>query len=217
MWASAAHKNERRFRLTEWIAAAFAAISVVISAYVFWRTELGPYRILIPPPAVTQANDELPSIIIDVALCNMGAKPALLTDLTVRGLTKTSEAVILHAQKLLRRESRISNLPIDQDTMQSVFLPVLLRRNESAMLRVYCAPFADEVPLQERAICEIEALAVDVWVNGKERKNVFLFPYPDYCSKFKGGGVLEIPPAGFAPRWYRRYEAVKIRGKFLIA
>jgi hypothetical protein len=167
---------------------------------------------MIVPPAITQANDELPSLIIHLSVTNLGGQAAILTDLVVRGLSKGREVpIVLHAQKLLDNRAKLSTLPLNEDRSYSVFLPVLIKHDESVALDVYCAPFQSALPLSEAAVLSIDALRLDVWVNGLEKKAAFNLSYPDYRDKFKGNATLHIPKEGFAPRWYRDAKPTEIR------
>ncbi len=199
--------------MAPWVAITISCLAFFFSFYQYWRANLSPYSLLIIPPAVTQVNDELPSLIIDIALTNNGGDNVVLTDLAIRGFSASKQVpVILHAQKTLNRESKYSALPLDStETKSSVFLPVLLKNKESTALRLYCAPFASELPLSEAAVLSIDNISIDLSVNGEYKPSVFMLSYPDYQDKFKGKGIIEIPKTGFSPRWYREEKPVRLR------
>jgi hypothetical protein len=73
--------------MTSWVAAIIALLSLVVSVYTLWRTHLASASLVVMPPAISQANDGLPSLIVDLSILNDGAKPSVLSDLGVRLLT----------------------------------------------------------------------------------------------------------------------------------
>jgi hypothetical protein len=214
-WIRRYDGTERRTSMTAWLALVISFLALGFSVFQYWRSSLSPYSLVVMPPAISQANDQLPSLIVHLALTNTGGHEAVLTDLIVRGVSKGKEVpIILHAQKLLDNKSKYSALPLSDDRLYSVFLPVLIRHDESVYLDVYCAPFTDKLPLSESAVLAIDGLIIDLSINGEEQLAVFKLGYPDYHDKFKGNGTIEIPKAGFGPRWYRDNSPVRIQGTF---
>jgi len=201
--------------MTSWLALVVSLLALGFSFFQYWRSSLSPYSLIVMPPAISQANDDLPSLIVHLALTNTGGHEAVFTDLVVRGVSKGKEVpIVLHAQKILDSKAKYSALPLTEDRLFTVFLPVLIRHDESAYLDVYCAPFADKLPLSESAVLAIDGLVFDLWINGEEKAAVFKLGYPDYRDKFKGNGIIEIPKSGFAPRWYRETAPVRIQPRF---
>jgi hypothetical protein len=185
--------------MASWLAIVISLLAFGFSFYQYWRSSLSPYSLVVMPPAITQANDELPSLIIHLAMANVGGHEAVLTDMVIRGISKGKAVPItLRPQKLLDNRAKYSSLPLSDDRLYSVFLPVLIRHDESVNLDIYCTPLA------------IDSLTFDFWINGEEKPAVFTLGYADYGDKFKGGHFL-IPKNGFAPRWYRDVKPVRIQ------
>jgi len=164
-------------------------------------------------PAISQANDALPSLIIHLAVTNVGGQAAILTNLVVHGMSKGRKvSLTLHAQKILDNKTKYASLPLNDERLSSVFLPILVQNKEAAVVDLYCAPYASQLPLKESDVLSIDELKIDIWLNGERKPQVFVLGYQDYHDKFKGNGILEIPKTGFSPRWYHDVNPVQIRG-----
>jgi hypothetical protein len=197
-----------------WIATVVAFLALALSILQWRRNEWSPYRLVVMPPAITQTNDALPSLILDVAAVNRGGHDAVVSDIVVRLRSGGKDTGgTLHAQQTLSRESRIGGLPLDPErTTSCVFLPVLFRRNEPQALKLYCAPFSNDLQRAYDALLSIDEIQIDFWVNGEEKSAAFRLPYLDYRDKFKGGDRVEIPKSGgFQPRWFRTVTEVHLR------
>lgn len=199
--------------MAEWIALVVSVVALVFASVTFWRTEIKPYTFIIPPPVVTQVNDGLASLILDLAFQNDGGIFTLVTDIRIRCLSKGKVLpVVLHAQKTLERMSKLSSLSLSNETtVASVFLPFAINRAETAEKRIYLAPYESELPILEAHIIEVDTLVFDVFLDGTW-KNLYAMPYTDFQSKFKGQGIIEIPEEGFAPRWYPEQTPIKVTG-----
>jgi hypothetical protein len=214
-WIRQYPNKQRQSTMVPWFALIVSLCALGFSFFQYWNTSLSPYSLLVMPPAISQANDGLPSLVIHLALTNAGGRQAVLTDLVVRGASKGKEVpIILHAQKILDNKMKYSSLPLSDDRAYSVFLPILIRHDESLNLDIYCTPFANQLPLSEASVLAIDGLILDFWINGEEKRAVFMLGYPDYGDKFKGGGRFEIPKDGFSPRWYRNEKPVRIQSTF---
>jgi hypothetical protein len=67
-------------------------------------------------------------------------------------------------------------------------------------------------PQWEALILQTDQIQLDLAVNGKLRPRLFYLDYADYRDKFKGDGLIIIPPTGFGPRWYRTESPAAIDG-----
>jgi hypothetical protein len=197
-------------RFAPWIALFVSLAALLLSAVQYWRTEWSPFRLIVMPPVVTQVNDELPSLIIDMVLSNNGAHQAVISDLIIHLLSNGNDTgIALHAQNILNRDTPLGTLPlVSNQTSSAVFLPILVGRNETKAFRICCTPWQSELPLSEISILQTNQIKIDLLVNGKLRPGVFVLGYTDYRDKFKGNGIVDIPPKGWPPRWYTTESAV---------
>lgn len=161
-------------------------------------------------PAVTQVNDKLPSLIVDMVLSNVGAHHAVISDVVIHLRSNGKDTgIALHAQNILNRDVPLGALPlVSSETLSAVFLPILVTRNETKAFRICCTLWQSDLPFSEAAILQTNQIQLDLFVNGKLRSSVFVLGYNDYRDKFKGNGIVEIPDKGFAPRWYPEKSAV---------
>jgi len=197
-----------------WIALGVSVVALLLSAYQYWRTEVAPARLTVMPPAITQANDEVASLIVDMVVMNEGSRPTVISDVTLRLYSEAGETgIALHAQKSLSREGPFSAVPLDaKKTTAALFLPILVRRMETQAFRLYCAPWASELPLDYRSLLGTIGIKIDLVINRKSHLGVFTVGYEDFRDKFRDGGTLVIPEEGFAPRWYLDLPPVVIQG-----
>ena len=187
--------------LATWFTSIVALLALALTVVQWWRNESSRYRLIVMPPAITQTNEQWPSLIFDLAAVNTGGRDAILFDVIV-GLRANSKdtGITLHAQRILSH-SLLGGLPLDPGrTEGAVFLPILFRRNEQQILRLLCAPF-EGPPLSLDAIQATDQLEINLRVNG-EKRTVFSFPYVDYREKYQGK-FLNIPQGGFSTRWFR--------------
>lgn len=202
--------------MVDWLALIVAIIALGLTLFQYWRTDISPFSLTVMPPVVTQVNDSYPSLIVDLAISNSGGQEAVLSDVTIHLLTYSENSGIsLHVQSVLNRESPYGSLhPLDAEkTFSSNFLPVLIKGKETVLLRLLCAPYMSELAvLKEKNVLSTNGIAIDLCVNGITRQNVFILGYRDFCEKFKGDGIVEIPEGGFTPRWYREEKPVTIKG-----
>jgi hypothetical protein len=198
--------------IATWFASVIALLALVLTLLQWWRNEWSRNDLAVMPPAVTQFNDTVPSLIVDVAFVNRGGRDAVLADVIVRLFSGGKDTgLALHAQHILPRESPMNGLALENATNWSVFLPVLCARNEPQALRLYCAPFAGNQSLKTLAETarRVDELQIECRIGGTVPKIAFRFPYLDFREKFTGE-LIEIPPKGFAPRWFRDEREVHL-------
>jgi hypothetical protein len=144
---------QQQSSIIPWLALGLSSASFIFSVILAWRSTLSPYSLLVMPPAFTQANDDGPSIIVHLAVTNRGARAAVLNDIVLRTLVQGKPTpVTLHAQRIMEAKMKFSSLPLSEDRGYSVFLPILVRRDEWVNVDLYCAPFEHQFPLNEETV-----------------------------------------------------------------
>lgn len=209
-------KNGRKDRASIIISCAGLSISVLAlaaSAITTWRTYLSPYRLRIAPPTISQVNDLHPSLLLDLAFYNFGARKALVSDMAIRTFRNSEPIPVeLFVQRSQERFDRTPNL-VKDDTKVALFIPFVVASGEPVVGRFHFSPYEGKT-WREEQILQINRLQVDFLINSTWKRKVFDLGYADFSQKFKGSGVVDVPEGGFWPHFYKDVPFAEIKGSF---
>ncbi len=206
-----------KFTAFELLSTAISIVALLVSLITYYKTSAAPYEITINPPAITQTNTKVPSLILDLSAINSGASPVIIDDWKIRtsGAGKPL-SVVLHVQLELGRHQKIGTLNLDKEHTQSaIFSPQQIRANDLLQTRMEFLPFASELnKLDNRDFRKIDTLHIDVRLNGRWHRNIFTLAYSGYKEKYISDEVLEVPELAFPPTYFRSTEPYKASGSF---
>ena len=196
--------DKKRLSIKDVITIVLAALAFVISLATYYQSRATPYNLSISPPAITQANDDATSLIVDIMAYNSGARPATIENIRIRTSAMGEvQELTLYVQDELNRQQQLGTLNLDNErTQRSVFLPQVVRPNDVLQTRLHFKPWQADLPVSFAEVLATDMLFVDIQINGKWHNQIFELPYPDFRDKFKPEGVVNVPKDGYAPRWF---------------
>ena len=209
--------EDRRFSIKDIVTITLAVLAFLISFATYYQTHTTPYHLTMSPPSITQTNDGLASLVVDITAYNSGARPATIEDMRIRTSSGgKTQKLTLHVQAELSRQQPIGTLNLDNEqTQRSVFVPQVVRPDDVLQARLGFWPWKSELPLSFEEVLATDTLVIDVQINGKWHNATFTLPYPDFREKFKPEGVIDVPERGYAPRWFRDQPSFVATGGLL--
>jgi len=188
--------------------------ALIVSIFTLWLTYATPFSLQISAPAITQVDDGWPSLLIDFAFYNSGARIANVTSVRIRTF-RDSEALstVLYAQHYVDRFRKVQQMGNKSaaERLMATFVSTVVKGNEVVEVKYYAAPYLNGQKMNLQDVMSMDGLSIDFLVNGKWRNSVFNIKYLGFREKFKGAEFV-IPEQGFAPTWYREIEPVVISG-----
>jgi hypothetical protein len=194
-----------------------AIISITIALFTFWRSHLSPYNISISPPAITQVNDTIISLMVDFSFYNSGARPAIISDVMVRTFCNSDLlSIVLQAQGMVDRFAEAGNLQFEKGkTKMAVFVPIVMKGGETKAKRVYLATFLNTTPWPYAELLRINRIEFDFQVNNEWRRAIFRLGYDGFKEKFKEDNRIHVPEGGYTPIWYRANMPERVKGHIM--
>jgi len=114
------------------------------------------YRLVIAPPAIRQANFELPALLVDLSFHNLGGRPAIISDMAIQTLKHATElGVKLHVQQVFERFVEFKTKGLIQDvTPHALFMPLVVRSGDAVTERFLFTPYDDGTKVPYRDLLE---------------------------------------------------------------
>jgi hypothetical protein len=198
------------------VALLISVFSLLVSAITLWLSRLLPYQLLILPPAISQVNDEAPSLLMDLSINNFGAKEAVISDIVVHLFCDSEKLQLtLSVQHIVERFGKTDAFGmLQKDTKRSLFVPLVVKGHDMLAERLYLAPFASPEKWSLDEILRTNKIQIDLQVNGSWKQAVFVLQYSDFSDKFTSTHLV-VPEKGYAPRWYRDLPPVMVDGSII--
>ncbi|MEQ8637423.1 hypothetical protein [Gimesia maris] len=207
--------GKKLFTFQELTATILSVLAIVISLTTLYLSNGAPYSLLIPPPSISQTNDELPSLLVDLTIYNSGSRSAIINEMRIRTANDGKEQkLVLHAQAELNRQQQIGTINLDnKETKRATFVAQVIRPNDIFHARFHFMPYQSALPVDINEVWGADTLLVDAKINGQWHKAIFELPYRDFNDKFKKDSVV-VPEQGYAPRWFHDHPSFEASGSF---
>jgi hypothetical protein len=211
--AARSESHEGGLETKDLVTLTFSLLALGISVFTLWRTHLSPHKLLISAPVITNFPDRSPSLAVDFAFANLGARTALISDIRIRPYRNNESAPFeLRVQRILDRFTANPNLP-EKGDKAALFLSFVVKGGDSKSDRFFFSVMEGH-QWTEDDVLQVNGLLFDFRINEIWKKAVFVIGFDGYRDKFKGGNIIEVPEKGFWPYYYSHVGWRRARGRF---